>query len=1005
MSSFTFQRSALLMANRLAAEGSSPFKLSTKLDSSLKKNISFIKKIKGINAESAANIIKEISSLSLEKYLSEIIASLAEGLLKLSRTDDINAGILVVSALFQRFGDQVAAPLLSYLVNAIVERDTLEPALKQKTALKIVFEMHILGIGASFAECAPELLCESANRFYAKMKSSVITVTLIKDLMSFNLEQGYALATITTFLRRFASTIQAQDDIIPGELQKALLQLLVAYTKRVLELRQEQFSNHTKLDSRNKKASIRTGKIMREHQDLVDNMRERIVYFETHAKVLCDLLSMEYPALEIAERNESQPGAVEDNARKWWQDAKEQGFYQDVPNYKDVVESFDREKLPEAEYGSLSEGQKVNLFTTQLENLLDAKDLELTTMVMHMYIPYNKATKNRIIKFFTEIKKTDNVNLYARFLKMNAEFFPEVISELIESLDRGFRSQIRFDTLNFRNLAFFIELVKFKLIPSHIVFHKIRRMTLNIAGTSNVDILSVFYERCGKFLLFEPEYSETTKEMLQLLHNQAKSDKLTITEKLSLSNMFLIVDSFTADAPKQISRPVMTALQDFVHQIVKKLVTPNSYQAALDLFSDVGFAKNTEVQDAVIDLYVKPENLSGDRFKPLAELLLWLGKSNRRVPITIADVLTEKVIRGLELNDYRQNIARIAQVKMFAAMANAKVISFKSIIDLLYKLVCLGYPNNLPVPSGLEIDPRDNCFRVQLVCALIGALNLHAVKKAGLLTSGVKTAEGFLVFLQYYTFCKMRPLPKDVEFSLSAVFKNFNETSKVKIIEVKNFSDAMQALQTYTTKQRQAEGTKQSQQESSTKGKDVELVGSSLETISLSESEDSDSDNASDTETVSSGVSVSKGLDSENEYVNGDEESEAEDAISDYEEEEEEEEAQQALQLRKVSERKDAQNLDDEIKKLLNAPMHHTKSSVPLRMPAPSAIVAPQATPTPTRASEKNHFKFLSKSNIIRDLALPSNNKFTERIASEQAAQEANRRKIISLVDSMYENN
>ncbi|OBA23231.1 ARM repeat-containing protein [Metschnikowia bicuspidata var. bicuspidata NRRL YB-4993] len=1000
---FASRRAELYRANRSAAEGPA-HAMATKLDSSLKKNTSFIKKIKALTADTAPAVLADISLLTLEKYLSEITASLAEGLLKLSKNDDINAGVVVICALYQRFTGLFVAPLLSHLVNGAAEKHEPDASLKQKTALKLLFEMQVLGMAASFDACAPELLGEPAARLHAKLASSSMTVTLLKDAMSHKLELGYALPVATSFLRRFSALLSGDSEIVPGPLQQTLRQLFTAYTTRILGLRQALHVKLAKLELSNKKASIRTGKILAEHEDLVTETAARKSLFDTHAALLCEFLSMELPSLEEAPKpgpeTETSPEQVK---RTWWHGSKERDFYLEVPGYGHVLDHFDRNKLPEAEYGQLSEGQKVNLFLAQLEALLDAKDLELMTATMHAYIPYNKATKNRIVRFFTEIKKIDNVNLYARFLCINAQYFPEVISELIEALDRGFRSQIRFDTINFRNLAFFIELVKFKLIPSHVVFHKIRRMTLNIPGTSNVDILLVFYERCGKFLLFEPEYLQTTKEMLELLQVQAKSDKLTVNEKFALSNMFLIVDSFTATAQKQAPAAEMTVVQDFIHQCVKKLVTPTSYQTALDLLKGINFSKNMEAQETLIEIYTRPEELGGDRLELLCGLLLRIGKTHRRVPLMVVETLFEKITRGLELNDYRHNVSRVAHVRFMAALFNAKVLNFKSILDLLYKIICFGYPNNLPTPgSRLEIDPPENYFRIQLVCALLKSINFQGVKSIGLLNLGVKTAEGLLVFLQYYSFCKAMPLPKDIEFSLLGVLACFNAVSKTKMQKAADLTAAMQLLQQYTINNKQEAAKKPMPRNAAEPNDDdVESVESDFSALELFDSgeEDMSSDDdaavneaSSDEEPVQSddGESAS-GEDGEETSLGSEMGSEYEDADGD--------EEQQAFRFHSAADQQEAQRMDDEIKTLLSVSMHQNRVSGSLRMPAPSSLV-----PAPAgEDAQPKAFKFLTKSNKLRDLALPSNNKFTERIALEQAAQKANRRKIMSLVDNMYE--
>ena len=81
------------------------FAVQGSLDSSMKKNTAFIKRLRtAINAPAQAQFLQEIRALSLHKYLSEIISACYEGLCKLKTPGEIAAGVEIVSALHQRFG-------------------------------------------------------------------------------------------------------------------------------------------------------------------------------------------------------------------------------------------------------------------------------------------------------------------------------------------------------------------------------------------------------------------------------------------------------------------------------------------------------------------------------------------------------------------------------------------------------------------------------------------------------------------------------------------------------------------------------------------------------------------------------------------------------------------------------------------------------------------------------------------------------------------------------------
>lgn len=74
----------------------------SKLDSSLKKNTAFVKKLKQFTQAQLDPLLKDIQGLNLTKYISEVCAALIETKLKMT---DIPAAITLCSHLHQVYGD------------------------------------------------------------------------------------------------------------------------------------------------------------------------------------------------------------------------------------------------------------------------------------------------------------------------------------------------------------------------------------------------------------------------------------------------------------------------------------------------------------------------------------------------------------------------------------------------------------------------------------------------------------------------------------------------------------------------------------------------------------------------------------------------------------------------------------------------------------------------------------------------------------------------------------
>ncbi|GAQ39694.1 nonsense-mediated mRNA decay factor [Aspergillus niger] len=139
------------------------FPVSKSLDSALKKNTAFIKRLRtGINAAAQQTFLTDIRTLSLHKYLSEIISACYEGLCKLKSPGEIATGVEITSALHQRFGPAEFTRQIGWLLGRglstpdrgqlkalsqeLREREEKERLSRHRVLLRVVTELWLVGV-------------------------------------------------------------------------------------------------------------------------------------------------------------------------------------------------------------------------------------------------------------------------------------------------------------------------------------------------------------------------------------------------------------------------------------------------------------------------------------------------------------------------------------------------------------------------------------------------------------------------------------------------------------------------------------------------------------------------------------------------------------------------------------------------------------------------------------------------------------------------------------------
>lgn len=116
----------------------------TRLDSSLKKNTAFVKKLKQFTASQLDSLLKDMASLNLTKYVSEVSSALSEAKLKLT---DVNAAVELCSNLHQIYTDFSPAFYDNWQkILTLKPNEKVQNASKLRVDLKFFAELIAVGI-------------------------------------------------------------------------------------------------------------------------------------------------------------------------------------------------------------------------------------------------------------------------------------------------------------------------------------------------------------------------------------------------------------------------------------------------------------------------------------------------------------------------------------------------------------------------------------------------------------------------------------------------------------------------------------------------------------------------------------------------------------------------------------------------------------------------------------------------------------------------------------------
>ncbi|KAB0792609.1 hypothetical protein PPYR_14568 [Photinus pyralis] len=768
----------------------------SKLDSNFKKNTAFVKKIKSFTCSQLESYLKDMSSLNLTKYISEIAAAIVDAKLKMT---DIPAALKLCSILHQQY-----AEFSQHLF------ENWQKALSLKVGDKIANPSKLRVDLRFYAELVSVALFTNKNAF--TLLGNILTI-----LINMDKEDHFNISIILTFCKHcgddYAGLVSRKvkeyavkynfeipkSSFLQPEKQQNVRTLLKDYYTSICKHLLKDHKEMREFEKQNRRILNSKGELSQERKEKLESLQVMFEKLHTAAQSFADILEEDLPALPadpVPKEDETmivtgtgldpEDAASVANMESLWGDIETQKFYCELPELqvflptsylnkdKDKVEpeetvteeTLDSE-LPAEELDDdckpeepLEEDAEESVSTTVsnkiifeafVNNLPNCVNRELidNAAIDFLVTLNNKHNRRKLVRALFGVNRTrlDLLPFYGRFVAIIYPAVPEVANELFLMLRQDFKYHVRKkDQINIESkikVARYIgELVKFKMYSKMEALYCVK-ILLHDFSHHNIEMACNLLEVCGRFLYCCPESHQRTKVYLEQMMRKKAVLALDSRYVTQIENAYYYVNPPDVGPTIKKERPVM-------HQFIRKLLyqdlQKNNSDKIMRLIRKLDW-NSEEIASYAIKCLIGAHNIKYLNIRCLANLLSGLVAYQEEVGTRVVDGVLEDIRLGMEVNLPKFNQRRVAQIKYLGEMYNYRMVESGDIFKVLYSLITFGVTMDHSIPSPL--DPSTHLFRIRLVCVLLETCGTYF--SSG---SSKKRLDYYLVFFQAYYWFK-----------------------------------------------------------------------------------------------------------------------------------------------------------------------------------------------------------------------------------------------------------
>ncbi|KAK9453273.1 putative nonsense-mediated mRNA decay factor [Dipodascopsis uninucleata] len=607
------------------------------------------------------------------------------------------------------------------------------------------------------------------------------------------------------------------EGVVTYEIRHKFRALFLRYEKHLSAYIIAKHRHIKEQEKRNNSAYMRSGVIFEDRQAMFEKSVKTMDKVRSGAQYIADSLGIAMPDLSDGEEKDTKESSVftftkggvssSEVVLGVWDDEDQKKFYEDIMDLKtrvpiefldagkraivatpkedqqiqtesDSADNMEEVQGDDAEDGTenstvpQSIGAQVDLL---INRIADLSNRESVDQLAYDYCFLNsKASRNKLVRALQSVPKNrdDLISFYARFIATLNKYFPDIGTAMVHYLQQEFRNLIRKRAMGnappdiaerqisenrARNVRYICELVKFRVVPNHVIFNCIKQL-LDSFGNSEIETLCNMLESCGRFLFRNEETRETTEQMLQILWKKKTALNLDARYRILIENAFYYVHPPERQAT---TKRELSAIELYIQYLMYVSLNKKSHMRVLKQLRKLNWNEPDTVRalDKVFQKIWKAKYGSIHLFALIASCL---SKYHPDFSMRLIDSTLERIRVGLELNIFKYNQQRIAEIKYLGEMYTYKMIHSSIVFDALYLLVGFGHEGGRSIPGkSSPLDPQDDYFRIRLVCTLLDTCGTYLNRG-----SSKKKLSLFLSYFQYYIFTKITPLPMDIEFTV-----------------------------------------------------------------------------------------------------------------------------------------------------------------------------------------------------------------------------------------------